>query len=146
MDNTARNRRKAGEILDFLVSNPERHNQAEFFVLKERPAGWYDGYPTNTTAVKNLTEENLCKTTMCIAGSAVYLGHTAAEIKSVLDKGYSIDWVTEGAKVLGLDRNEAKTLFYADNENALALLEAVAEGDEETFHSIRYSSSYRTVS
>lgn len=148
MNNSARNRRKAREIHTFLINNPERHNQAEFFVLKEKPEDWYSAtdWPTNTTAVRNLTEDNLCNTTMCIAGSAVYLGHSAEEIRSVLRYGQSIDWVSEGAKVLGLDTREAKVLFYADNANALALLEAVAEGDEEKFNSIRYSSTYRTVS
>ena len=148
MNNSARNRRKAKEILDFLVANPERHNQAEFFVLKDMPEDWSadDAYPTNTFAVKHLTEDNMCKTTMCIAGSAVYVGHSAEEIRSVLEEGHSIDWVSEGAKVLGLDIREAKVLFYADNRNALELLEAVAEGNEAKFQEIRYSDSYRTVS
>lgn len=119
----------ARAILDYIHTYPERHNQNNWIEL--------DG-ELDTADMVN--ETNICQTTMCVAGTAVYLSRPLNEFRR-----YKGDWETDGGQLLGLNWDEGDSLFYANNESALSLLEAVAEGDEDKFNEIREGDNYRSV-
>lgn len=110
----------AQDIFDYLIMNPEKHDQSD----------WYNFYNEEDVLV---TEENFCGTTMCVAGTSVWLKSGV----SGLNNKYDYEFLNEGAKNLGLAYNEACTLFYGtNNEESLSLLAAVAAGDEDKFYDI----------
>lgn len=103
---------RAQAAFDFLSQNPKNHNQQ-----------WYISGATDVP----LTEENLCGTTMCVAGTVEWQAH-----------GYVTDFAfSAGAMLLGLKYNEAENLFYAsNNDEALDMLSAIANGDESKFYAL----------
>lgn len=109
-------------VLDYLESQPEKHNQESYFRL-----------PANVKP-ETLTEENFCGTTMCIAGTALYLDQGIEGIVNFYD---GLDADEYSGQKLGLDAVEANTLFYTfDNATALDALRAIAAGDEVKFHAL----------
>lgn len=116
----------AQEILDYIERFPERHDQHS----------WFDGNPNKVEA---LATTSVCNSTMCIAGTAVYLT-TPLDVFKVY-AGEEVQnqdiWTSRGSEVLGLTGQEANQLFYSmSNQRALEMLEAVAEGDEDGFRLI----------
>lgn len=78
----------------------------------------------------------ICNSTMCAAGTAVFLNTKDDRefMKIVLDnQGRDDYYETRGAELLGLDPYEAARLFYSDNATARVLMQAIADGDANTF-------------
>lgn len=98
----------AQQIVDFIIENPEKHNQDVFF------------------------QETDCGTTMCIAGAAIMIAYGITSG----DKLYA-DPEDIAAPLLGLDSREAARLFYtAENERALNATMAIASGDQDKFYDV----------
>lgn len=68
----------ARAVLDYIAVYPERHDQSNW--LAE------NGHELYADAV---TPENICNTTMCAAGTAVFVSRTMAEFKK-----FDGDWET----------------------------------------------------
>lgn len=116
----------AQEILDYLERFPERHEQAN----------WVSG----SGDIEKLNTTQVCNSTMCVAGTAVFLTTPLKEFKDLALSPDEVFFEERGAELLGLDSEEADRLFYSeDNAVALELLRAVAEGDEDKFESVDYS-------
>ena len=116
-------KRIAQQALDYLTAHPERHNQES----------WWDGEPVSKSPIifRPIDEGNLCNTTMCVAGTVQFQ-----------QKGYvdPIDVREYATQALGLDNIEAQLLFmYANEEDSLDLLRAIANGDDEKFAELRIS-------
>lgn len=123
MNVTEQTKSLAQKIYDYFLEHPERHNQ-NFFVA------------TDESGNDNLTEENLCNSTMCIAGSAVFLTEGFEGIEECRRIG-GTNFEDRGAELLGLDFSEAMNLFYCmDNDAARDAVMAIAAGDEEKFWNI----------
>lgn len=101
----------ANEILDFIAENPDRHDQAS----------WVDN------------PHDLCNTTMCIAGTAVFLADGAEGIMYHAQHGL---WTEHACTLLDISLSEGDHLFYTNNEKAVAALQAIADDDHEGFRSI----------
>lgn len=123
MQVTARSKRRAQEILDYIERHPDNHNQSS----------WFDQHDDTDVQIKN---GNICDTTMCIAGTAVLVHYGP---KALVDpwSELGMDYPSAGRKVLGLDSHEASQLFYTmNNEKAKDMLAALAKGDVKEFASI----------
>jgi hypothetical protein len=117
----------AGAIVAWHVLHPGHHEQ-ESVISK-------DGYESlDEIDFKSLKDGNICGTTMCIAGTAVYLAEGAKALKRAMKND---TWVADGAEALGLDVHEAYKLFHVmDNEVAMRATAAIAVGDEKEFKKI----------
>jgi hypothetical protein len=110
---------RAQAVYNFLNAFPEKHDQDSFV----------EGVTTN-----------LCGTTMCIAGTAVFLDGGVKALTETLE-GDRPDFDVQARELLGLTRDESRALFYTyDNENALKALKALIKGNKEKFekHTSRY--------
>lgn len=124
MKSTPETRATARATLDYIAANPEKHKQADFYMVHGD-----DGMPQ--FGDRNLTEQTWCNTTMCVAGTAVFVDGGLEALRNCED------FDTEGADLLGLDFYEGSKLFYVMDESAaVAMMEAVAEGDEARFDEI----------
>lgn len=116
-------------VYDYLIMNPDKHDQ-DLWVKDE------DGL-----AVHNPSRVDSCGTTMCIAGATAYLYSSAAEFNRLIQGETATDmdrWIRVGMRHLGLTRVQASQLFFVmDNETALDMLNAVANGDAKKFRAIR---------
>jgi len=113
---TDETKRFARKTLKWLRNHPENHDQGNFISGR-------------------LDEPNLCGTTMCVAGTVVYL-------KYGLDAKKIRRYVNEGRAALGLSLGEAEVLFYEmDEGRALAKLEKVANGEQFTEEDFKTASS-----
>lgn len=120
----------AAGVVNYIETYPERHSQSSWFRLA------LGGSNTEKTTL--VTEDNLCDTTMCIAGTAVFLTFTIEEFKE-WDKDLEAHWEARGGELLGLDSSEASWLFYdCTNEEALKAVKAIAEGSQEKFDKVRH--------
>jgi hypothetical protein len=116
MKSTIETREMAQKVVDYIGDNPERHSQSWFC------SGWED--------------EGMCDTTMCIAGTAVFLEGGSEALVEGRQNGVKW-WTDNGARILGLNKNEALNLFYCmDNEAAVAATVAIAQGDEVKFNAV----------
>ena len=122
------NTKHAQDILDYIDTHPQEHNQFS----------WAEAGSAESS---RLSEDEFCGTTMCIAGTSVFLNEgnkglfmrdrwlTSLELRSGIDR--------KAAKNLGLDTYQAWSLFYQWNESvALDLLRCVAAGDEKKFQDV----------
>lgn len=126
MEITAEAQELAGKILDYIEEHPEQHNQ-KYWVRNAR-FGDRDDAPT---ALRKAKEVNFCGTTMCIAGTAVFLGIPEEN----WDKVDSVEHTAR--ELLGIDEyDDAHHLFYSDDETSKRLIRAMAEGDEAEFEAI----------
>lgn len=104
MQSTPETRAHAQEILDYIHANPEKHDQAYFFT----------GNP------------NMCGTTMCIAGTSVFLKN--AKTFDDMPMGAFAD---KAAANLGLSMAESEVVFFEmDEERAIQKLKKVVVGEE----------------
>lgn len=111
-------------LVDWFDRNPDKHAQNYWVAV--------DG--DNVYTVTEV-EKNFCGTTMCVAGLAGYLLTDEGTFKDLVEGDAS--WADEGAKVLGLDKNEAEMLFYTMSDKpALDMLRAIAADDMKAFHEI----------
>lgn len=112
-------------ILDYIISHPSRHNQADFI---DMPGKYSELLQTG------ITEENICDTTMCIAGTAVYLTEGVEGVNRCKTDN---SWESTAAPLLGLSWEEGQHLFFTmDNSIAVDMVVAIASGDEEKFNAL----------
>lgn len=118
-------RANAQAVYDYIIMNPEKHNQAH----------WAE---SDSNLFVSYEEVNMCGTTMCVAGTAAYL-HTNEETFNSLVRGKAgYHWEDAGQEILGLSDSQAFQLFYTmDNEIALDMINAVAQGDADKFAALR---------
>lgn len=116
-------------VYDYLIMNPDKHDQ-DLWVKDD-----------SGLAVHNTEQVNACGTTMCIAGATAYLYSDATEFNRLLAGETAVDmdrWVRVGMRHLGLTRIQASQLFFVmDNDVALDMLNAAANGDAKKFKTIR---------
>lgn len=114
MNITQETKAHAQAIVDLHVANPGHHDQS-FYI------GGVNGRHNAEVP------ENLCGTTLCIAGTS-----------DLLDQGYVSHYSFSDASLrLGLGEWEAVALFYCENESdALDMTLAIANGDPDKFRSV----------
>lgn len=79
----------------------------------------------------NGVEMNVCNTTLCAAGTAVFLGTPLDSFKLMARRRNDAEWQTRGGELLGLDYDESHFLFYmASEKNAKRLMRAIASGKQ----------------
>lgn len=116
----------AQAVVDYIIEHPEQHDQ-RFFVGV--PSIKHDG---QRVEAGRLPDENICGTTMCIAGTAVYTSRSTEMVKCV-ENGFE----PEAAEILGLNEDECDMLFFTmDNNVALDMTIALAHGDSEKFYAL----------
>lgn len=120
MKSTFETRKTAQDIVDYIEAHPDQHEQTTFWSAQGvRPEG---------------ASDNICDTTMCIAGTAVLLTEGLGTMIELRDGGSADEWEAKGAHALGLDEHEALRLFYTmDNDAAVEAVRAVANGDQVKF-------------
>lgn len=112
MESTEETRALAQKTLDYIHSNPEGHDQRDFFPDADATTG-------------------SCGTTMCIAGTALAIKHNfnfnrIREVAIYHPRSYE----GAGGDALGLNEDEAQAIFYdMDNERALQKLKKVVVGE-----------------
>lgn len=110
MNSTRATRAHAQDILDYISEHPDEHDQNN----------WVTG-----TIPEDATPETGCGTTMCVAGTSIFLKHGPAMLNDPIDL-YS----TLAGVELGLNAVEKEALFYSmSNAQAVEALEAIAAGD-----------------
>lgn len=137
MKSTIETRDLAQRILDYWEATG-MHEQDTWF-----------GYGEVGVHVENINGQdiNVCDTTMCAAGTAIFLNdhrEFLAAAKDILELPPGTEsallaqefFSVRGRELLGLDDNEAIFLFYTNNENAVELMRTVAQGDTEKFDQI----------
>jgi hypothetical protein len=115
----------ASRILNYWVRTGD-HNQ-RFWV------------ENSAVEVTNLDDDfNICNSSMCAAGTAVFLSVSKNEFKDLARNHWGNDamWTGKAAPLLGLDDQEAHKLFYSKDESALEMINAIADGDAERFAEI----------
>lgn len=124
MNITEDTKANAQAVYDFIIMNPDKHDQNSWIHVEDEN---FDG-PYDEDAV------NVCGTTMCIAGTAAFLAKGEINVGTVTDDA-------EG--FLGLTADEGALMFYTyNNEQALDMLNAVAQGDPDKFRAIKADDSY----
>lgn len=119
---TEETKANAQAVYDYIIVNPERHRQQDWIKMPDLTA-----YESIRMANKGLSEENICGTTMCVAGT-----------NDFLKRGY-VSWgVSARAAVdFGLEDGEAEDLFYCmDKDLALDMVLAIAQGDADKFEQL----------
>lgn len=114
MNSTFETRAHAQAVLDYIEEHPEKHDQSN----------WVMNYESGLS-------ENMCGTTMCVAGTSVYL---TDGFDGLVHHHIYGGWSDAAAKNLGLSIDESLALFFMmDNQNAVEMLRAVADGNSEKF-------------
>ena len=122
----------ANDILNFLKSERVIHNQYSWVGVERLRIG----------RDNHVTEDNLCNTTMCVAGASVFLKEGLEGINkalySVTDDIFTFE--NKGTQNLGLTESQALVLFYeTTEEEALAALEAISMRDKTSLNEILFS-------
>lgn len=118
----------AKEVYNFLTQNPHIHNQDAWVESNSsvNPKQWVIS-----------TEKNHCNTTMCIAGTSVYLREGVEGLAKFNTE--SDEKIKDAQKYLGLSDTQRSRLFYTlNNEMSLELLKALADGDVDGFNEIYF--------
>lgn len=111
----------AQSVVDYIKAHPESHDQREWV----NPPKGRRGIP--------LSEKNICGTTMCAAGTTVFIVDGAEALNEPV---YTFEH--NAAEYLGLEYDEAMDLFYnMSNFHAVKQLEAIAAGDVEAFKAVK---------
>lgn len=122
MENKAKHRKMAKRVLGYIKAFPEKHNQNS----------WVSS-PASVRATKSV-----CNTTLCAAGTAVFLHDGVQSIINSLDLNSGFKLPERARELLGLTPNEADALFYSNNKSARRLLKAIAKGNQKKFDRIAY--------
>jgi len=81
--------------------------------------------------------DKVCHTTMCAAGTAVFLTSTNTEFRKFAKVFDDDAWQALGAERLGLNEDEAIALFYDMNEDEVKVaVQAIAVGSEAAFQAV----------
>lgn len=127
------------EVLDYLLAHPEKHCQRYLARAWDKLKAYLGSGALDAelrVVEKAYPQANVCGTTMCIAGTAMFLQGRL----ELSNEGYErIDgvqlsgrerWIAEGAKALGLTYDQARSLFMEmDNDKALHMLKEYANGE-----------------
>ncbi|WP_100459426.1 hypothetical protein [Mycobacteroides abscessus] len=126
-DTPTRNTELMLKVWNHLTENPEAHNQRHWALRSQ---------------VKPFAGNNVCGTRMCLCGDAMKMsgyefkfdecGVTATRFKRP-DGTTDEDFIAEGQKLFGLNREQATHLFTCtiDNVDALTLLRSLIDDGEE---------------
>lgn len=118
-------------VVDYIVMNPEKHEQANWVTINSDDFDLLD----IMNGKNKITEQNFCNTQLCAAGTVLYLYRGFEGLNDYFTTDFDIE--TYAADMLGLDEYEGATLFYTMNESvAFDALKAIAAGDEDKFHEI----------
>lgn len=125
---TNETRALAHEILAYWLRF-NRHEQSHWVRDQE---------PQVYTEKANGQKMNVCGSTMCAAGTAVFLTSTTKEFKTAVFENYydQMWWTEKAGGLLGLDDREAHDIFHSDNDTAKKCMAAIADGDEARLHDI----------
>lgn len=121
-------RANAQAVVDYIIEHPENHKQREYFG-KMTDSGLESDYDLS---------ENACGTTMCIAGTHLFLKYGTRATKIFLASVNGS--IKDAGNDLGLEGMERFKLFHEANEDtAFDLINALAQGDLEKFAEIHVS-------
>jgi hypothetical protein len=118
----------AQAVLDYIEQHPEKHDQGNWF---GENVTMNDGETGNLSyGYGEEIDPNVCGTTMCIAGTALWL--KAGMPNKIVIPDFPDQ---EAAPWLGLEsEEETHALFYNMDENAAVnMLRGMANGDEHKF-------------
>lgn len=76
---------------------------------------------------------DVCDTTMCAAGTAVFLTSPTEVFREAARDWNFNTWTDEGGKRLGLDRTEATAVFTSDEKSAKRFMRAIADGSQKAW-------------
>jgi hypothetical protein len=125
MKSTKHTRALAYEILAYW-ERFNHHDQSTW-------VGDEDKVKIRTETLSTGVDVNVCSTTMCAAGTAVFLSTTPEAFKQFVKVSGGNEWEAAGGRLLGLDHEEAYKVFYAGNKSAKRLMKAIASGSQEKF-------------
>lgn len=110
----------AQEILDWTIANPKRFDMGVWVGVGGVPAR---------------PDDELCDTTLCLAGTAVFLRLGEEGLRDCLNR--SLPFFDDMAgQWLGLNDEEVNILFYTDEDVALQGITALANGDADKFNEV----------
>lgn len=119
MESTPETRAMAQSVINYIELNPKKHMQSAWFAVVN----------DNGEIIDSTPKTNGCGTTMCAAGTVAWLEHGDEAFK-MQEQDPDFCFRT-GARLLGLDMDEARELFYdTNNEEALLALRHLAKGEE----------------
>jgi hypothetical protein len=114
-------------ILDFIDNSPIEHEQSS----------WFWNRDTGSDDPDVLKQQNVCGTTMCIAGTQRWLEAGVDGLLELTKSPGQEEARQKAGTALGLDIDEYKWLFLsAATSTARKALEAIAEGDSKQFKSL----------
>ena len=127
-------RAAAQDVLDYFKKYPERHDQGAWYDIDE------EALPNNWDEEESLAEyvpQNICKTTMCAAGTVMWQRHGVVGLKMFdVDNRFA---QREAARLLGLEWNDANQLFHTMNEETVKkVLKRIAKGKKNIWKGTRY--------
>ncbi len=127
MTDVKRNKKMAKTVLNHIKAFPEYHDQGEWFRLDNGL-----GPSTAENVDKVVVDDNVCNTSMCVAGTVMYYNYGPFGL-SLFDKAEEVA-AEEAARLLGIDDAEAQYLFYeVDNDDAVTVLKNIARKEKNIF-------------
>lgn len=120
---TKEQRANAQAVLDYFIAHPERHDQREW---------WRFGGLVEPVKEVEKVPENLCKTTMCVAGTVMFQHYGPFGLGLFSDAEDAA--VKEAGRLLGLDYDSAYALFYnTNNSEAVGILHRIVANKKNIF-------------
>lgn len=111
----------AQRVYGYILAFPEKHEQQSWVGDSDKVR------ETN----------NVCDTTLCVAGAAVLLADGVEGVVNRCGFWNGSTFSERGMELLGLTQNEANELFYTtDNSTARKAVKALAEGKRNKFRRI----------
>ncbi len=123
----------AQAVVDYIIQYPEQHRQQEYFGELIGDDETDELYLTSNYGEKSA---NSCGTTMCIAGTQMYLEHGKDAVGLFNDD--ATRFISKAGLNLGLsDAQDRYKLFFESNETvAFDMVNALAQGDLDKFDEI----------
>lgn len=135
---TEQTKNLAQRVLDYWVLT-NSHEQKNWVSLE-------GGIPKITNEVIANREMQVCNSTMCAAGTAVFLSVPNEDFMKMCDDllmtphgtrlGDGFDFEDAGAELLGLDDIERSTFYYKNNATVVDMMTAIAAGDKDKFEEL----------
>ena len=125
MESTNETRALAYEILAYW----ERFNNH----VQEAWIGDKYDYTIDTQVLPTGAEVNVCSTSLCAAGTAVFLSRPPVVFNLFVRDASFFDWSREGGRLLGLDADEQHLVFLSDEKSAKRYMKAIAAGSQTKF-------------
>lgn len=126
----------AQAVLDYIHAHPEKHSQSNW-VGNKQGGGYFWRYFDS-----EITETNVvCGTTMCAAGTAIYLFEGVAGLNAVGNPPVGAlykSWSQAAGHYFGFENSEEsdKLFFRMNEEQVVDMLSALANGDLDKFEAI----------